>query len=90
MCITPTFFCPVQTLRNLVPGASSLYGASKSENIPEKSLDFTASFISTVDARVEGLVSKVHYLKNWCCDFIQKKYARKRRLPHTHVSFFGP
>ena len=63
---------------------------SKSENILEKSLDFTPSFMSSVDARVDGLVSNVDYLKNWCCDFIQKKYARKRRLPHTHVSFFGP
>ena len=43
----------------------------------------------TVDARVEGLVSNVDYLKNWHCNFIQNKYGRKRRLLRTHISFSG-
>ena len=62
---------------------------SKSKKNLETSLDFTHSFKTSVDARVEGLASNVGYLENRRRNFIQKKYGRKRRLPGTHVSFSG-
>ena len=61
----------------------------KSKMIPGTSLDLTPSFKTSVDARVEGLVSKVDYLENWFHAFIQNKYGRKGRLLRTHVSFSG-
>ena len=57
----------------------------KSKSNLESSLDLTLSFMTSVDAKVEGLISNVNYLEN----FIQKKYGRKRRLSPTHVSFCG-
>ena len=59
----------------------------KSKKTLEMSLDLMPSFKTSFDARVEGLVSSVDYLENRHCNFIQKKYGRKRRLPHTHVFF---
>ena len=61
----------------------------KSKKILEPSLNLTPSFKTSVEARVEGLVLNVDYLENRCRNFIQKNYGRKRRLPHTRVSFFG-
>ena len=61
----------------------------KSKMTPGTSLDLTPSFKTSIDARVEGLVSNVDYLENWCHTFIQNKHGRKRRLPRTHVSFSG-
>ena len=61
----------------------------KSKMIPGTSLDLTPSFKTSVDAKVEGLVSNVDYLENWCHAFIQNKYGRKGRLLRTHVSFSG-
>ena len=61
----------------------------KSKMIPGTSLDLTPSFKTSVDARVEGLVSNVDYLENWFHAFIQNKYGRKGRLLRTHVSFSG-
>ena len=46
-------------------------------------MDLTPSFKTSVDTRVEGLVSNVVYLENRCHNFIEKKCGRKRRLPHT-------
>ena len=45
----------------------------------ESSLDLTPSFKTSVDTRVEGLVSNVDYSEN----FIQKKCGRKRGLSRT-------
>ena len=53
------------------------------------SLNLTPSFKTSVDARVEGPVSNVDYLENWCHNFRQKKYGRQKRLMHIHVSFSG-
>ena len=61
----------------------------KSKMIPGTSLDLTPSFKTSVDVRVEGLVSNVDYLENWFHAFIQNKYGRKGRLLRTHVSFSG-
>ena len=74
----------------LFPGILvSLTLMSKSKKTLETSLDLTLSFKTPVDARVEGLASNLGYLENRRCNFIQKKYGRKRRLPRTHVSFSG-
>ena len=51
------------------------------------SLDLTPSFKTSVDARVEGLVSNVGYLENRCRNFIRKKYDRKRRLIRRNILF---
>ena len=51
----------------------------KSKNTMESSLDLTPSFKTSVDTRVEGLVSNVDYSEN----FIQKKCGRKRGLSRT-------
>ena len=40
------------------------------ETTLETSLDLTPSFKTSVDARVEGLVSNVDYLENRCRNFI--------------------
>ena len=71
------------------PGFLSFTLISKSKKTQEKSLDLTPSFKTSVDARVEGLVSNVDYLENWHHNFIQKKYGRKRRLMRTLVSYSG-
>ena len=60
---------------------------SKSIKTLETSLDFAPSLRTSVDARVEGLVSNVDYLENQCRNFIQKEYGRKRRLSRTHFPF---
>ena len=52
-------------------------------------MDLKLSFKTSVDARVEVLVSNVDYLKNRHRNFIQMKYGRKRRLARTDVSFYG-
>ena len=67
----------------------SLTLMSKNKKTLERSLELTASFKTPVDARVQGLVSNVDYLKIRSRNFIQKKYFRKRLLPRTHVSFSG-
>ena len=51
-------------------------------------MDLTPSF-KTYDERFGGLVLNVDYLENWHFNFIQKKYGRKRHLPHTNFSFSG-
>ena len=83
----PTFFHPVQTLYNLNPGAFSLSLSltliPKSKKTMETSLDLRPSLKTSVYARVEGLVSNVDYLEYRHHNFIQKKYDRKRYLPHT-------
>ena len=61
MCIIPTFFCPVQTF--------SVTLMSKSKKTLEMSFDPTPLFKTSVDARVEDLVSNVDYLK-WYNNFI--------------------
>ena len=71
------------------PGLLSFTLISKSKKTQEKSLDLTPSFKTSVDERVEGLVSNVDYLENWYHNFIQKKYGRKRRLMRTLVSYSG-
>ena len=48
----------------------SLTLMSKSKKTLETSLDLTPSFKTSVDARVEGLVSDVDYLENRRCNFI--------------------
>ena len=65
----------------------SLALMSKSKKTLAMSLDLAPSFKTSVDARVEGLVSNVDYLENWRRNFIQKKYGRKKRLMRIHVSF---
>ena len=52
-------------------------------------MDLNPSFKTSVDARVEVLVSNVDYLKNRRRNFIQMKCGSKRRLTCTHVSFYG-
>ena len=52
----------------------------KSKKTLETSLDLTPSFKTSVNARVEGLVSNVDYLKNWRRNFIQKE---KTSAAHT-------
>ena len=55
----------------------------KSKKTMETSLDLRPSLKTSVYARVEGLVSNVDYLEYRHHNFIQKKYDRKRYLPHT-------
>ena len=62
---------------------------SKSKKTLKTSLNLTPSFKTSVDARVEGLVSNLDYSKNQRHNFIQKKYGRNRNLQRTQVSFFG-
>ena len=61
------------------PGLLSLKLMPKSKKTMESSLDLTPSFKTSVDTRVEGLVSNVDYSEN----FIQKKCGRKRGLSRT-------
>ena len=86
-CIIPTFFRPVQTLFSGL--FLSLTLMPKSKNNLETSLDLTPSFKTSVDPRVEGLVSNVDSLENWHCNFTQKKYGRKWHLPSTQVFLSG-
>ena len=67
----------------------SLTFMSKSKKTLETSLNLTPSFKTSVDARVESLVSNLDYLENRRRTFIRKKYGRKRRLLRTQVSFSG-
>ena len=55
----------------------------------QMSFDLMSLFKTTTDTRGEGCVSNVDYLENWCHNFIQNKYGKKRVLPCTHVSFSG-
>ena len=71
------------------PELLSLTLIPKSKKTQEKSLDLTPLFKTSVDARVEGLVSNVDYLENCHHNFIQKKYGRKRRLMRTLVQYSG-
>ena len=71
------------------PYATSFWGLllsltlmPKSKKSMETSLDLTLSFKTSIDARIEGLVSNVDYLEIRHCNFIQKKYGRKRHLLH--------
>ena len=70
-------------------GLLSLTLMPKSKKTQETSVDLVPSFKTSVDLRVEGLVSNVDCLENLRHNFIQKKYGRKRRLPHTRASFSG-
>ena len=56
----------------------SLTSISKSKKTLEMSLDLTLSFKTSIDTRVKVLASNVDYLENWCRNFIQKKYGRKK------------
>ena len=67
----------------------SLILMSKSKEILETSFDLLPSFRTFVDPTVKGLVSNVGYLENRHCNFTQKKYGTKRRLPCTPISFSG-
>ena len=60
----------------------------KSKKTLETSLDLILLFKTSFDVRVDRLVSNVDYLENQHCNFIQKKYGRNRRLPHTRCFFF--
>ena len=71
------------------PGLFSLTLLSKSKKTLETSLDLTPSFKTSVDARVEGLVSNIDYVENQRRNFIQKNYGRKRRLSRTRATFPG-
>ena len=37
-------------------------------------------FKTSVDARIEGLVSDMDYLENWWINIVQNRYGRKRGL----------
>ena len=50
--------------------------------------DLTPFFKTSVDTRVDVLVLNVDYLENWCHNFTQKKYGRKRRLPCTSFALW--
>ena len=50
---------------------------SKSKKTLETSLDLTPSFSTSVDTRVEGLVSNKGYLQNQRYNFILKNMAEK-------------
>ena len=67
----------------------SLTVISRSKKTLEMSLDLTPSFKTSVDARVEGLVSNVDYLKNWHRILFKRNSEEKRRLPRTQASFSG-
>ena len=44
------------------------------------SLDLMPWFKTSIDARVEGLVSDMDYLENWWSNIVQNRYGRKRGL----------
>ena len=59
----------------------------KSKMIPGTSLDLTPSFKTSVDAKVEGLVSNVDYLENWCMLLFKTNMAEKDACcEHTFLS----
>ena len=61
----------------------------KSKKTVRTSLDLVPLFNTSAYARVEGLISNMDYLENWCHSFIQNKYGRKRCLLCTYDSFSG-
>ena len=71
----------------------SLMLMSKRKMILETSLDLKPSFKTSVDARVEDLVSNVDYFKNWRCNFSynmeQKDVCRAHKFHSLdlHLSF---
>ena len=71
------------------PGLYSLTLISRSKKTLETSLDIMLLFKTSVDARVEGLLSNMDYLENRHPNFIQKKYGRKKCQLRTHVSISG-
>ena len=70
--------------RSRVPGSQNLRSRSHGLIFTPSRLDLLPSFKTSVDARVEGLVSNVGYLENRRRNFTQKKYGRKRCLPRTN------
>ena len=52
-------------------------------------LNLTLSVKTSIDTSVRSLASNVDYLENWCRNFIQKKYGRKRCQLRKHFSFAG-
>ena len=71
------------------PELLSLTLVSTSKMTLKTSLVLTPSFKTSIDAKVKGLVFNNDYLESQHRNFIQKNYGRKRRLPHTYVSFSG-
>ena len=74
-CIIPTFFCPVQTLCNLVSRTSSLFGinAEKYEKYQHEFRPY--AFIQDLRWH-KGWGSCFNYLENRHRNIIQKKYGR--------------
>ena len=87
ICIIQLYFIQFRPYATSFPGLLSLTLMPKNKKTLEMRLDLTPSFKTSVDARVEGLVSNVDYLETPCHNFIRKKYGRKRRLPRTRASF---
>ena len=56
----------------------------KSKKTLEMSWDIIPLFKTSLDARVEGLVLNVDYIKNQCYNFIQKKQTEKD-IWHAHT-----
>ena len=72
-------FVQFRPYTNLFPGLLlSLMLTSKNKKTLEMSLDLIPLLKISVDIRVEGHVSNVYYLENWHCNFIQRKYGRKK------------
>ena len=72
-------FVQFRPYTNLFPGLLlTLMLTSKNKKTLEMSLDLTPLLKISVDIRVEGHVSNVYYLGNWHCNFIQRKYGRKK------------
>ena len=81
------FFVQLRPHATLFPGLLTLTLMLKTIKILNTSLELTPPFKTSVDIRVEDLVSNVNYLKNRCRNFIQKKYGRKRHLQRTNLLF---
>ena len=56
----------------------SLMLMPKSTKTLQASLDLIPLLKTSVGARIEDLFSNVDYLENWCHNFIQMKYVRKK------------
>ena len=67
----PNFFVNFRPCATSFPGhLLSLTLMSKGRKTLEMSFNFTPSFKTSIDAKVEGLVLNVDYLENWCHNFI--------------------
>ena len=70
--------------RSRVPGSQNLRSRSHGPIFTPSRLDHLPSFKTSVDARVEGLISNADYLESRRRNFTLKKYGRNTSAAHTY------